>query len=67
MLDKDLQPIDNQIYSGNYYINHNEDIKNIYENNVQTQPFKIKIGKEKTTPTNNKAVYIYVVINSQED
>lgn len=63
MLDKDLKPIENQIYSGNYYINNNEDIKHIYNNNIQTIPFKIKIGKEKTTPTNNKAVYIYVIIN----
>jgi hypothetical protein len=65
MLDNDLKPIENQIYTGNYYINTNTDINNIYDHNVQTQPFKIKIGREKTTPTNNKAVYIYVVINEQ--
>ena len=63
MLDMDNKPIEEQIYTGNYYINNNVDLKDIYENNKQTQPFKIKIGKEKTTPTNNKAVYIYVIIN----
>ena len=47
MLDMDNKPIEEQIYTGNYYINNNEDFKNIYENNKQTQPFKIKIGKEK--------------------
>ena len=66
MLDKENNPIEDQIYTGNYYINNNEDLKNIYENNIQTQPFKIKIGKEKTTPTNNKAVFIYVIINTKD-
>ena len=66
MLNKDNEPIEDAIYTSNYYINNNEDLKNIYDNNIQTQPFKIKIGKEKTTPSNNKAVYIYVIINSKD-
>ena len=66
MLDKDNKPIEDQIYTGNYYINNNEELKHIYENNTQTQPVKIKIGKEKTTPTNNKAVFIYVIINNTD-
>jgi hypothetical protein len=67
MLDKDLKPINDNIYCGNYYINTNEEIKKIYENKTITQPFKIVIGKPKTTPQNNKAVYIYVVINNIEE
>jgi len=66
MLDNNLKPIEDKIYSGNYYINTNEDIKTVYENNKQTQPIKIKIGKPKTTPTNNKAVYIFIVVNGVE-
>ena len=67
MLDKDLKPINDNIYCGNYYINTNEEIKKKYENKTITQPFKIVIGKPKTTPQNNKAVYIYVVINNLEE
>ena len=66
MLDMDNKPIEDVIYTGNYYINNNTELKAIYENNTQTQPFKIKIGKENTTPTNNKAVFIYVIINTKD-